>query len=280
MHTPIYGFIGLGLGGDASKNFKTKDGSIFSIQIDNSTGMGDLIFGDDTSRYNSSRVPASLPCDENWSLETESIKLGNTTKNFASKLVFDLQKDGIRLPHRYLSTEAFWWESFRNQFNLTKIQISYDSIYLYNGKLSALPFLTFNLSNGASLSVPPVAYTKPYNETTYQILIDSLSYDEKSNYTVLGWRILAQHYTIFKQNSTGNTITMYPLYTHVIEEDSSHNEFTMLYIVFMVTLAAAIFASLVNCFKRKERTGRDEVGLELKNHMDVMGGIAPIRFDD
>jgi len=52
-----YGFIGLGVGGEAYKNFKS-DSPLFSIQVDGA-GKGQLIFGKDDKLYDYTLIPGA-----------------------------------------------------------------------------------------------------------------------------------------------------------------------------------------------------------------------------
>jgi len=111
-----YGFIGLGVDGNAANNFKG-DHPLFSIQI-NGTGQGQLIFGKDTTLYTASRTPITLTTNGNWTAHSTNFTLGalNNNTEFSSDVIFDLQYPGIALP------DSVWGTTMAKmiiQFNVT-----------------------------------------------------------------------------------------------------------------------------------------------------------------
>ena len=88
----VYGFIGLGAGGNAIHNFK-KDHPIFSLFLFSMTN-GELIFGNNVSLSDSSTPSAVLPSDDNWQVTVSSVTFGDykIPSERPLKLAFDLTR--------------------------------------------------------------------------------------------------------------------------------------------------------------------------------------------
>lgn len=272
-----YGFIGLGLSGDAVKNFQTGDYPIFSIQV-NSTGKGQLIFGRDSTQYDASRTPLKFTSDANWTLLTQNMTFGSkiNSTSYYSSLIFDLQYPGIGLPSTYYSYYDGIWSTFIRQYNLTS-NSSYgntDYNYVYNGNLYDLPNLNFGMVGNMNITLPPSAYTRKVANNTYAILINSVSSvrnltsNQDTNYTILGWPVLSQFYTVFEQpKSSSPTITLYPTYT-VIEAPAATPSGGISKTVLIAGIAAAalvLAVALSCCCKKKPSAGNKDLGVELRS---------------
>jgi len=213
-----YGFIGLGAGGEAAKNFQSKTGPVFSIKI-NSTGNGSLIFGKDESLYNKSQESTVLTADTNWGMKTSKMTFGPSISisTYSSNLIFDLQFPGIGIPYSYYVAGPNIFSQLRNKYNLTHNGSFGDSYpYIYSGKLENLPPLSFGLADGKKLELPPSAYTRALGNDTYQILLGYVGKvfngTEHLNHTVLGWPVLSQFYSIFEHaQGSEPTITLHKI---------------------------------------------------------------------
>ncbi len=272
-----YGFVGMGISGPAFNNFQTGDSPIFSIQV-NSTGKGQLIFGRDSTQYDASRTPLKFTSDANWTLLTQNMTFGSkiNSTSYYSSLIFDLQYPGIGLPSTYYSYYDGVWSTFIRQYNLTS-NSSYgntDYNYVYNGNLYDLPNLNFGMVGNMNITLPPSAYTRKVANNTYAILINSVSSvrnltsNQDTNYTILGWPVLSQFYTVFEQpKSSSPTITLYPTYT-VIEAPAATPSGGISKTVLIAGIAAAVFVLVVAlscCCKKKPSAGNKDLGVELRS---------------
>ena len=211
-----YGFIGLGVGGDAYKNFKG-DHPLFSIQVDGA-GKGQLIFGKDDKLYDYTLTPTSLPASTNWTLLPSSITFGPIVDAaYRSKILFDLQSPGVGLDTYFFDG---MFDQLKNQYQLTK-DTSYgndDFHYVFKGELSQLPFLNITLDTDEVISIPPSGYTRRVDNNTYVILLYRVDpvvdeFGVQKDFTMLGWPVLSQFYTIFElTKGFAPVITMYPTY--------------------------------------------------------------------
>jgi hypothetical protein len=233
-NSSTYGLLGLGVGGGAASNFRG-DHPLFSVSL-NSTGFGSLIFGKDSTLYDSSKTPMTLTTDTNWTMVTKNLTFGGnyTNTSFASTLIFDLQHPGISIPDKYWNdyyNPGDFYKTLRNKFNLSSY--TEDNYYTYYGNLTDLPNLVFGLENGKNLTIPPAGYTRKstrYNNT-YVILIEYVNTvtnisdsSKKIDYTILGWPVLSQFYTIFEQKTGAEpTITLYPAKGSGSSSDNSSN---------------------------------------------------------
>jgi len=265
-----YGIIGLGISGDAYKNFNGHP--LFSLQV-NTSGQGQFIFGKDNSLYDSTRTPAKISTNGNWTTKTFNFTWGPnvTLEKYSSKLTFDLQFPGIALPFRYYS---YIMDNIVPVYNITNDgDLSGDYNYVYKGKLSKLPNLEIGFyGEGEKLVLPPSAYTRKIAENTYLILVSEMFqvYDtvegENIDFTVLGWPVLSQFYTVFEaQDENTPVVTLYPTYTPLKDDDNilpSLNSLPMGVKVALVALVVVIFAFAVAKCKSKRAASKlqDELG--------------------
>jgi len=270
-----YGFVGLGISGSAVNNFQTGDHPIFSIQV-NSTGKGQLIFGKDTTLYNQSRTPFTLASDTNWTLQTQNMTFGSkiNSTSYYSSLIFDLQYTGIGLPYDYYAYSNGIWNMLVNQYNLTA-NSSYgntDYNYVYYGNLADLPNLNFGLIGTVNLTLPPSAYTRKVANDTYAILISSvssvrnISSNQYVNYTILGWPVLSQFYSVFELPTGGKpTITLYPTFVELVPASSGGLSRTV--IIIGVAAAALVLAAGLSCLCKKKpiKGSHKDLGVELRS---------------
>jgi len=248
-----YGFVGLGVGGGAASNFKGNH-PLFSISM-NSTGSGKLLFGKDKSLYDALKTPvATLTADPNWTMITQNLTFGagDSSTAFISNLVFDLQHPGIAIPYSY------WGECLK--ILESKYNIKYNETYgidkyyyTYYGNLTDLPNLIIGFANGESLSIPPAAYTRKSNtaKETFVILIDYYSPAEDINYTILGWPVLSQFYTVFeKVKDSEPTISLYSKISESLNSQdvkaSTPGIIRGIQVVVFVLMIAGIWACLRN----------------------------------
>jgi len=261
-NTSTYGLLGLGVGGEAASNFKG-DHPLFSVSL-NSTGYGSLIFGKDTTLYDSSKTPQTLTTDTNWTMVTKNLTFGSNT-SFVSNLIFDLQHEGISVPRKYWrdsDNAVGLYTTLKTKYNLSSS--SENGYYTYYGNLTGLPNLVFGLENGKTLTVPPAAYAKKstrYNDTWLLLIgyIDSAtnisdSSTTKIDYTILGWPVLSQFYTIFEQKTGSEpTITLYPAKSSSSSSDGSSNSTPTSLGTRAIQLAVVIviLAVVYTCFKNR-----------------------------
>jgi len=218
-----YGFIGLGVSGDSFKNF---DGHpLFSLQV-NTSGKGQLIFGEDKTLYNSTRTPLKISTNGNWTASTKNFTWGPnvTVDSYASKLSFDLQFPGIALPDTFYN---YIISDLVSVYNITRMKdVTEDFSYVYHGKLSQLPNISIGVSDTEAFVLPPYAFTRKLSKHTYLLLINPLYsvYDtlrgESVPFTVLGWPVLSQFYTVFEaQDEKTGTVTLHPTYSLFQNDD-------------------------------------------------------------
>jgi len=211
-----YGFIGLGVSGDSFKNF---DGHpLFSLQV-NTSGKGQLIFAEDKTLYNSTRTPLKVSTNGNWSLPTKNFTWGPnvTVPSFSSRLAFDLQHPGIALPDTFYN---YIIDELVGVYNITRRKdTTEDFSYVYHGKISQLPNISIGISDTEKLVLPPTAFTRKLSKHNYLILVSPLYsvYNtlrgESVAFTVLGWPVLSQFYTVFEaQDEKTATVTLHPTY--------------------------------------------------------------------
>jgi len=274
----IYGFLGLGVGGAAASNFRG-DHPLFSISINSTTGVGQLIFGKDSSLYNVFTTPITLKTDTNWTMVTKKMTFGSNYSNlsYVSKLIFDLQTAGISIPSGYYSSTSRHYELFLDALqNISNVSTSNreDNFYTFNGNLNDLPNFVFSLENGQSLTIPPAAYTKKskiYNNT-YVILIGNSNAvsgenNTKTNFTVLGQSVLSYFYTIFEQkNGAGPTVTLYSVDGSQAVVDSSAGSTPTSFTgrIVQIVIVIILLVVVVVCLKNRATSKlKEELYLEL-----------------
>jgi len=272
----IYGFVGLGVGGGAASNFKG-DHPLFSVSI-NSTGYGSLIFGKDSTLYDSSKTPVTLTTDTNWTMMTKNLTFGNYSNSaLTSNLIFDLQHSGISIPKKSWDDDEGFFKNLQKNYNLSSYYYTEDSCYTFYGNLTTLPDLVIGLENGKSLTIPPAAYTRKSTRTnnTYLILIgytpsvtnNSDPENKKADYTILGLSFLSQFYTIFEQKTGSEpTITLYPAKASSGSSDNSSNSTPTSLGTRAIQLAVVVvlLAVLYTCFKNRAAAKlQNELGEQL-----------------
>jgi hypothetical protein len=259
-----YGLLGLGVGGGAASNFRG-DHPLFSVSL-NSTGYGSLIFGKDSTLYDSSKTPVTLTADTNWTMVTKNLTFGNYSgSSFSSNLIFDLQHPGISIPQKYWDGDDGFYKNFK-KYNLSSTYYTEDGYYTIYGNLTKtdLPNLVIGLENGKTVTLPPAAYTRKstrYNNTLI-ILVgyipavtnNSDPENNKVDYTILGWPVLSQFYSIFEQKTGSEpTITLYPAKASgSSSDDSSTGTPTSLGTrVIQLAVVIVLLAVVYTCFKNR-----------------------------
>jgi len=216
-----YGFIGLGVEGNAAANFKTGDHPVFSIKTSRD-GQGEIVFGVDASLYDAKQKSQVLSASTNWTLEAKNYTCGtkNGTKN--TRIFFDLNKEGLYIPsdiYNPLFTEIVTIAKGNFRSNATTGETFN---YLYNGSLSVLPDIVLGLTNGQELRIPPFAYMRAANGSDYRFIVTATSwfndYEGHSVYeTIIGTSVLSQFYAVFEvPKEKTPTITLWPTPTGVL----------------------------------------------------------------
>ncbi len=252
-----YGFIGLGVGGNASKNFQNAKGPLFSIKI-NSSGNGSLIFGKDEAFYVKNGTTTNLTTDTNWTMKTSNMTFGPSisVSDFKSSLTFDLQFPGIGIPYSHYIAGPNVFTQLRNIYNLTHNGSFGDSYpYVYYGDLGNLPNLTFGFQNGEKLEIPPSAYTRALGNNTYQILLGYVGKvyngSQHLDHTVLGWPVLSQFYSVFEQKQGSEpTITLYQL-SNVFALETNPKDQILMYAIFGLIGFILVTCISIMIFKKK-----------------------------
>jgi len=204
-----YGFIGLGVCGDASKNFKTGESQIFSINM-TATGEGHIIFGKNESLYNDTVLPQTIATDGNWTSKGVSMSLGtDDTIDFKTSVIFDLQHPGIAIPLSAFNAVGGVWKKFTEKYSISlgRSGPSDGYVYIYNGNIGDLEPFIVTLEKGGKIIVPASGYTEKIEENKYKVLITPVesaanhSVAKMSNeFIVLGRSVLSQFYTVFENN--------------------------------------------------------------------------------
>jgi len=241
-----YGWIGLGIDGDNIKNFQNTEEPIFSVNV-TGVGAGTIIFGQDSSLFNSDRAAQIHPCDKSWTLIAKNVSLGplinKTGENFEAKVVFDMNYEYIGVPNDYYTGANYLEEEFKDKYmkyntTLPSTELGY---YQYHGELSALPTLTFGLSNNLNLTIPPEVYMKPIEGFPgyYTTVIKHIGSSNSQRYIVLGSSYLSKYYTVFNKPKTGEPqVTLHPIYTVATTSSPSSN--TMLYVIIGAAVAVVL----------------------------------------
>jgi len=192
-----------------------------------------------------------------------------------SSVIFDLQHPGIALPYAYYYDVL---SSFKTKYNFTITDYSYgntDYPNLYNGSLSNLPELTIGLTNGKNLTIPPSAYTRKVADNLYALLVyySSAVTNRTSNldvnYTVLGWPVLSQFYTVFELPTSGvPTITLYPTYNAtangVVDNGSTSSSFSLKTLAIVAAVVLVVLVALSAVCKKKQDFTKSDLGVELR----------------
>jgi len=275
-----YGFIGLGVGGDAFSNFRG-DHPLFSIFL-NSTGQGQLIFGKNTSLYNTSSTPIVLTTDTNWTMLTQKITWGDhSNTSYVSKLIFDLQYPGIGIPSIYWNDPWTKGKDFKTVMEKKyKVQINetcaIDGYWLiYKGNLTDLPDITIGLANGQNLTIPPAAYTRKSSlaNDTWVLLLNDVpptngekyltDQDRYINHTVIGWPVMSYFYTVFEQKKGSEpTVT---LYKAQVNPTSASANTPLIQRLIQIAAFIVLIAVIGVCFRKRTASKlKTELGEELK----------------
>jgi len=257
-----YGFIGLGVGGDASNNFNTGESQIFSIKI-NDKGEGALIFGKNESLYDNTIPPQTVACDGNWTSKGVSMSLGTEdTLNFEASVIFDLQHPGIAIPYDAFNAEDGVWAKFTEKYNIgvDHPDSSDGYAYVYNGNVSNLQPFTITLENGGSLSIPASAYTEKIEENKYKILITNVekaanysAKKETDDFIVLGRSVLSKFYPVFERNVNNEPfITLYTPIKSTPVDPPKVPDYAV-YIILSALIVAILMAVLGSIFLKPEK---------------------------
>jgi hypothetical protein len=260
------------VGGNASMNFKTTT-HIFYIQF-NGSGVGSLIFGKDTTLYDSKRTAMTFTTDTNWTMVSRNMSMGpliNST-TFISSVIFDLQFPGLGVPDVFYDNI---WNTLTSKYNVTYNTTfgNTDYTYTYNGSLANLPELTLGLTNDKNITLPPSAYTRQLATNFYAILIGRVvkvtnqTSNEYVNFTVLGWPVLSQFYTVFELPTTNiPTVTMYPTYNATANGvvDSTSSSFSMKTLAIVAAVVLVVLVALSAVCKKKADFTKSDLGVELR----------------
>jgi hypothetical protein len=152
-----------------------------------------------------------------------------------------------------------------------------DYKYIFTGNLSTLPALNFTLTDGKNITIPPSAYTRQVGTNLYAILfgmvnnVNNQTSSEYVNYTVLGWPVLSQFYTVFELPTTGiPTVTMYPTYNAsangMVESASSStgSSFSLKTLAIVAAVVLVVLVALSAICKKKQDFTKSDLGVELR----------------
>ena len=274
-----YGWIGMGTEGNALTNYQTEN-PIFSLYINSSTGAGEIIFGQDSSIYNNCLDPIALIADSNWQMQTYNISFEPlSVSNFGTTLIFDLQTEDIILP--------LVFESLLTYFKTYHGFDCLESPCTFTGNISTLPDLTLGVSSNVLLAIPPSMYMRNTNETeVYSFGIKTASALSTPSYTVLGWPVLSNYYTVFEKGVNSSSVKLYSLpYMNcsVTEEEPETTEategssFAYVYMI-VLGLVAVIFFSIIgtivykaNRAKKRKQQYASEVALSRLENRTFIG---------
>jgi len=198
-----YGYIGLGVGGEALNNFQTQY-PVFSLRLFNDTQRGEIIFGKDLSRLDSKRPPLVFTTNLNWETQATSLKLGDFT--FAPQkpptFFFDLSFEYINIPEDF--------KDILKQFAEKSEMTEEVGLYFYAGNITTLPNFEITLADGKILSIPSSIYMQKHpNMHTDQYCLRIIALLDK---VVLGQSVISQYYIVFEaENLAAPTISVYNL---------------------------------------------------------------------
>jgi len=285
-----YGFIGMGIDGDSAKNF-AGDHPIFSINV-TGAGAGQLIFGKDTTKIDTSKTSITLNTNTNWTMPAKNISLGTTAywkpfpKTYGSQdantnIIFDLNYPGLGLPDYYVVDDVISNLTKQHNIDFTdKVQYNntvYENSqypYIYKGDISKLSNIVIGLENGQNFTIPPQAYTRKLADGIYNILLSATPqiYNSETkvnnNWVILGWSVMSHYYTVFEKTTTGNpTVTLYPNFAGASSNSGNTTTTTTsswktILIVIVVVLVALVVLSLA--FKKKNNLTKSDLGVELR----------------
>jgi len=257
-----FGWIGLGVDGEAAKNF---DGSepIFSVAM-TGLGKGSIIFGKDSSYIKSSSSAITLKTDGNWAMKSKTMTLGPEISNneYVADVNFDMNYEYIGIPSDYLFNSNSLQTEMTN-----KLKMTYDSTqnaYTFKGDLKTLPNLDIGLPDEKVLSIPPQVYMKAVEGTPelYVNVIKTLTQVDTKKYIVLGLPVLQNYYAVFNKPKDGEPqVTLYPSFV----ASSSGSSFMLIVIIAVVV----VLVLAVIILKGKKSSGVNVVtkpssGLELR----------------
>jgi hypothetical protein len=272
-----YGFIGMGIDGDSASNF-VGDHPLFSVTT-NGAGSGQLIFGKDTSKIDSTRISQTITADTNWTMSVQNISAGPnmTAVSSTTKLILDLNYPGLGLPSNLYTTI---FNKMVAQYNLQYNSSTFGNIqfpYLYKGDLANLGSITFGLTNNQNITIPPQAYTRKLADGIYCILLQTAPYLSTNVYTqagsewvyygVIGWSVMSNFYTVFEKTATSEpTITLYPTYSTSTSGNNTTTTTTSswktILIIAVVVLVALVVISVAA--KKKNSLTKSDLGVELR----------------
>jgi len=272
-----YGWIGMGTEGSSLTNYKTEN-PIFSLFINSSTGAGDLIFGQDSSIYNNCTDPITLVSDSNWQMQTYNISLEPlSVSNFGTTLIFDLQTEYIILP--------LLFESLLTYFKTYHGFDCLESPCTFTGNISELPDLNIGVSSNIILTIPPSIYMRNNSGTddqVYSLGIKTASTLTTPSYTVLGWPVLSNYYTVFERISSNSSVKLYsfPYMDCPTEETIEATEKSSFAFIYMIVLAlvAVVFFSIIGTIvykahkaKKRKQQYASEVALSRLENRTYFG---------
>jgi len=282
-----YGFIGLGVAGDAVNNFNTGESQIFSIKI-NSTGEGAIIFGKNESLYNNTIPAQTTTCDGNWTMKGVSMSLGtDDTVKYKASVIFDLQHPGIAIPLEAFNAEGGVWKKFMDKYN---ISIDHSDptdgyTYVYKGNFSLLQPFAIALENGNNLSVPASGYAEKIGNSKYRILVTPVENTANfstakgtTDYIVLGRSVLSQFYAVFENTKGQPSITLHPTFTGppvdpVVPPGTNYT----VYIIIGAFIVALLIIKLGAVFLKPEKDQNRETSYKAaSDERDIMDKISQV----
>jgi Eukaryotic aspartyl protease. len=252
-----HGAIGFGLVNGKNTAF-TKN--IFSFYFGSDGVSGELIFGDDYFKRKD-LITTITSLEDDWSFDVNGITYGTTNINFIGEAYFDPSRTMTAIPS-YAFTNII---SAMNQAGVTcdssNIQCT------FSGDISSLPSITFNIKNGATLTMTPSEYLIPQG-SNYTLHIIGTSIDPtKSTYLtvketasddiILGVDMMAKYYLVYEFDKPGQTITVY---------QANHSFFNSIWNVGIVAGAAVIVLLIITVVvicKCKKAPSKNDASFEV-----------------
>lgn len=295
------GWIGLGTGSEARKNFQTEN-PIFSIVYDMPSDTGNIIFGFNSSLAGDSKPTMTVTTTPNWEMRLASVSVGDKSVYFVDQsedlsIVFDLMNRDILLP-KDMALSIIGQLSEYKELECFDVLCSSETI-------EGLPPLVFRLSDDTELSIPPkiymMSYLGEYGLRYYNINLKQLSHTEYTkNHIIVGRNILSHFYTVFEQKNQVNTIIFYPVAPNftrepekmpiTIPEDAglpvskTSAIYGFIFIVFGVSAMGMLGFICFKTFQEKKNDFEDEDSFNVKKiHLELQQldqDNIPLKFKD
>ena len=232
-----FGWIGLGTEGGAFNNYQG-DHPLFSISISGDEDIS-LIFGNDTTKANSSSLVGFYNADANWRMNVIAVSFNGasllTSNSSSNPMVFDLQyQTAFVLP-----------SAVQSSLEAAIISLggykAFDTLYI--SKISQLLDLVLTLYDGSQLSIPAYIYMKsvPEDNSYEPNYLFHESGDLYDDHIILGYSALSMFYSVFERVNDTSIIGLYSAKAPLVTSPSGSALKTIVIILIFIAVIGVGF---------------------------------------